>query len=193
MITKLTPQTIQALQNLPWEEVPHRPGFRRRSVVLSDGSKIEDTEHYCPDCHDLWPEPFIAKQNLWQQYGNENGILCVPCFEIRMGRRLTAEDLQTHPLINALALHIAGSNVALSLSAKRRTGRINMPTLNNPKNRTGLLDQALKRPLTFAEETVEKQWAIDKQLGILDWDPDTQELQEYHRLRNLARAEATQD
>jgi hypothetical protein len=47
----------------------------------------------------------------------------------------------------------------------------------------GELEQALKRPLNHEENGPDYQWATDKILGILDWDPDKAEGEEYIRRR----------
>lgn len=47
------------------------------------------------------------------------------------------------------------------------------------------LDAALQRPLNFSLISPDEQWAIDKRLGILDWDPSPDEMLEYLRRRSL--------
>jgi hypothetical protein len=32
---------------------------------------------------------------LWQEHGNGKGILCIHCFELRLGRRIQKSDLAT--------------------------------------------------------------------------------------------------
>jgi len=44
-----------------------------------------------------------------------------------------------------------------------------------------MLEQALKRPRNFGSLSSSEQWAIDKRLGILDWDPDKAESAEFVR------------
>jgi len=44
-----------------------------------------------------------------------------------------------------------------------------------------MVDQALKRPHDYNALSSEHQWAIDRQLGILDWDPTPEERQEFTR------------
>jgi hypothetical protein len=43
------------------------------------------------------------------------------------------------------------------------------------------VDQALKRPSNYCKLDPETQWEIDKELGILDWDPTPEEVAEYKR------------
>ena len=47
------------------------------------------------------------------------------------------------------------------------------------------VDQALKRPLNYCHLSSQEQWDIDKQLGILDWDPSPEEVAEYKRRKNI--------
>ena len=44
-----------------------------------------------------------------------------------------------------------------------------------------MVDQAMKRPSDFTFLTAEEQWAIDKRLGLLDWSPTPEEVDEYKR------------
>ena len=41
------------------------------------------------------------------------------------------------------------------------------------------VEQALKRPLDYNKLSARQQWAIDKHLGILDWDPIPEEIRQY--------------
>jgi len=47
------------------------------------------------------------------------------------------------------------------------------------------VDQALKRPSNYWALSSREQWAIDKQLGILDWDPTPEEVAEYKRRKGI--------
>lgn len=44
-----------------------------------------------------------------------------------------------------------------------------------------MVDQALKRPSNYATLSPREQWAIDKRLGILDWEPTEEECLEFDR------------
>ena len=44
------------------------------------------------------------------------------------------------------------------------------------------VDQALKRPVDYSQLSPRRQWEIDKELGILDWDPTAEEIKEYSTL-----------
>jgi hypothetical protein len=50
--------------------------------------------------------------------------------------------------------------------------------------------QALKRPGNYNTLAPDVQWAIDKSLGILDWDPTPDEAKQYQAAR-AATAAAT--
>jgi hypothetical protein len=41
------------------------------------------------------------------------------------------------------------------------------------------VDRALKRPAEYSQLSPDRQWEIDKKLGILDWDPTAEEIKEY--------------
>lgn len=48
---------------------------------------------------------------------------------------------------------------------------------------TEMLRQALKRPINYNYLSSRQQWKIDKDLGILDWDPGKNERKKYLKLR----------
>ena len=45
------------------------------------------------------------------------------------------------------------------------------------------LESALSRPLHYSVSGAQRQWEMDKSLGILDWDPTPEEAEEYVRRR----------
>jgi hypothetical protein len=51
-----------------------------------------------------------------------------------------------------------------------------------------MVDQALQRPRDYNKRPSSEQWAIDRRLGILDWDPTHGEIAEFKR-RYEAREE----
>jgi len=53
--------------------------------------------------------------------------------------------------------------------------------------------QALKRPLNFNELGPGEQWAIDKSLCILDWDPPLEESKAYMKKRAEMKEKARRD
>ncbi len=55
-----------------------------------------------------------------------------------------------------------------------------------------MVDQALQRPRDYNKLPPSEQWAIDRRLGILDWDPTPAEREEFKR-RYEAREEATSE
>lgn len=46
------------------------------------------------------------------------------------------------------------------------------------------LEQALKRPNNFNKLSPADQWEIDKQLGILDWEPTEEEIKRYKEIKS---------
>ena len=53
-----------------------------------------------------------------------------------------------------------------------------------------LLEQALKRPKDYEARSSRDQWAIDKRLGILDWSPSREEVNEYIARRKQEKYDA---
>tara|TARA_Y100000310_G_C20384531_1_gene669767 strand:- start:94 stop:363 length:270 start_codon:yes stop_codon:yes gene_type:complete len=60
--------------------------------------------HYliCKDCKEylfrrvglaIESDMFMVNDEIWDKYGNEEDILCPPCFESRMGRKLKKNDI----------------------------------------------------------------------------------------------------
>ena len=44
------------------------------------------------------------------------------------------------------------------------------PTMSTESEERWCFEQSFKRPSNFFKLSAEEQWAIDKRLGILDWD-----------------------
>lgn len=49
------------------------------------------------------------------------------------------------------------------------------------------LKQALKRPRNYHELSPSRQWKIDKELGILDWEPTATDQAEYQKIMRLQK------
>jgi hypothetical protein len=47
-----------------------------------------------------------VKAELWDKHGNGKGMLCIHCFELSIGRRLTAEDVDTGSMDNETNAYI---------------------------------------------------------------------------------------
>jgi hypothetical protein len=54
------------------------------------------TAHMCRDCN-IHPEIFMVQDDLWDQHGVGSRMLCILCFEKRVGRPLTIEDFKPVP------------------------------------------------------------------------------------------------
>lgn len=56
--------------------------------------------NYCEDCHESCPTQFIVHDKLWREvYGPDKpefmmNLLCLDCFQRRLGRNITWEDLK---------------------------------------------------------------------------------------------------
>ena len=84
----------------------------KEGVIYRPSKKEEDPDKViCDECNrnaetegdylegSLWPYTyFMVKDELWKQYGNGQGELCIHCFEGKLGRKITEEDLADVPL-----------------------------------------------------------------------------------------------
>jgi hypothetical protein len=61
---------------------------------------FDDYEHgfYCADCSESYPSLFMVHDWLWQKYGQGDAVLCLGCFEARLGRDVVQEDLTAVPV-----------------------------------------------------------------------------------------------
>lgn len=89
----------------PWVEFG--PGTRKRTRTFSNGLVIEEKDVQCPDCGKPWPDMFIVKDHLWREFGVGKGLICLNCFERRLGRKIVPTDLQPCGCTR-LALRLAG-------------------------------------------------------------------------------------
>lgn len=92
-------------EDQPWIELG--PGSRKRTRAFSNGLLIEEIDRKCPDCGKPWPDMFVVHDPLWKEFGVGKGVICLGCFESRMGRKLIVTDLKPCGA-NAIALQIAG-------------------------------------------------------------------------------------
>lgn len=78
-----------------------RPGVRSRKIrVRGIDAIFRDTEYFCQDCRKdhFIAMHFMVKDDLWNTHCPDNGIICWKCFEARMGRPITLEDLTRCPV-----------------------------------------------------------------------------------------------
>lgn len=64
---------------------------------------LPDSHYDCKDCdynfvENYFGDGFMVKNNLWDKYGVGENMLCMDCFEKRMGRKFTAADFTDCPL-----------------------------------------------------------------------------------------------
>ena len=59
----------------------------------------------CKDCREclfrrvgleIESDMFMVNDEIWDEYGNEEDILCQPCLESRMGRKLKKNDISDY-------------------------------------------------------------------------------------------------
>lgn len=72
------------------------PGVKERTIQLGK-YKGKQVSHYCQDCLTPFPEMFMVRNQLWQQMGLD-GLICIDCFERRLGRPLTRRDFSSAPI-----------------------------------------------------------------------------------------------
>ena len=62
--------------------------------------KNEEEQFTCQDCKNPNYKMYMVNDELWKKYGNQNGTLCLKCFEKRLGRKLQPKDFGQY--LNAL-------------------------------------------------------------------------------------------
>jgi hypothetical protein len=76
-----------------------RPGVDTKTVEYQ-GFTLMSTRYFCQDCLKPSPDLFMVLDWLWRHLGL-NGIICLDCFEKRLGRPLVAQDFKD-PKFNGL-------------------------------------------------------------------------------------------
>jgi len=89
-------------------EVFSRPGVSTKTIKLECGSTITSHHHKCQDCstENHNDRKFMVHDKLWNEIGL-TGLICIKCFELRLGRELNPNDL-TDCLYNKLLLKNLG-------------------------------------------------------------------------------------
>ena len=59
---------------------------------------IEEGVQFCHQCRAPWPVFFMVHSSLWEAHASKTELLCIDCFEGRLGRKLTRADLNDAPL-----------------------------------------------------------------------------------------------
>lgn len=78
-------------------------GIYCRSVVISGGVTIQTRTHYCIDCGKKYPNIYMVHDALWLSVAAKRDILCLSCFQKRLGRKVTRDDLKRDVECNELA------------------------------------------------------------------------------------------
>lgn len=62
----------------------------------------KDFEEYhlgcCAICGDEDIDYYMVKNEIWEQFGVKTRMMCIPCLEEKIGRKLTAEDFTDAPV-----------------------------------------------------------------------------------------------
>jgi len=61
-----------------------------------DVLRSEKDRFTCTDCGEYDYNMYMVNDDLWNTYGNDKLTLCKSCFEKRMGRELTKDDVSQH-------------------------------------------------------------------------------------------------
>jgi hypothetical protein len=56
------------------------------------------TKGCCKLCGEFIPHSFLVNHELWKQVIPEDGVVCIFCFQKRLGRPLTLADFTVHPI-----------------------------------------------------------------------------------------------
>jgi hypothetical protein len=72
-------------------------GHKEKRLFVGNGIVLFKREWYCVDCKAQRPFIYMVTSELWEKYGNGEGIVCYSCFEKRMGRRIVEADLTDAP------------------------------------------------------------------------------------------------
>ena len=78
-----------------WRNI--RPGVQERRIRFRTprGCSNDISRRYmCQDCEDEGPGCFIVHDHLWSSTCPQGGIICIGCFEKRLGRPLQITDLK---------------------------------------------------------------------------------------------------
>ena len=55
---------------------------------------------WCEECGNLSYWMFMVNEDLWLEHADKDEVICYHCFEARMGRPLTVDDLREYAMKN---------------------------------------------------------------------------------------------
>lgn len=90
IVLNASPEILHTLETAP--EVLERPGVVSRTAEFK-GMEMSVVRMFCQDCQAPFPTLFMVQDWLWRHLGLE-GIICLDCFERRLGRPLAAQDFK---------------------------------------------------------------------------------------------------
>lgn len=80
------------------DDIEVRPGVFRHTA-----SEHRRADYWlCQDCHLPDPMAFMVEDDVWQAARLSQGVICIPCLETRLGRKLVIQDFQHVPMNDAL-------------------------------------------------------------------------------------------
>jgi hypothetical protein len=89
-VVSFSDEAAKALRAVEYKQL--RPGVWRREARLLDGTVVRQTLFTCQDCSTNKPGFFMVKDVLWHATVPEHGVICLRCFELRLGRRVADDE-----------------------------------------------------------------------------------------------------
>jgi len=86
-------QLIDHANNVNWVEI--RPGLKRKDFIYRN-IRFSLIEYFCQICGDISPRIFMVRKKLWET-SNLTGFICIDCFEVVIGKKLTDDDFTNAP------------------------------------------------------------------------------------------------
>jgi len=89
-------KNIQRIKQMMGLDRPDSEGF---GISKIDSKEFDDPERErftCQDCGNYDYEMYMVNDDLWKEYGNDQLTLCKSCFEKRIGRKITKDDISQY-------------------------------------------------------------------------------------------------
>ena len=61
-----------------------------------NNDESEEIRFTCADCGEKDYKMYMVNDDIWKKYGNDKFTLCRDCFEKRIGRKLTKDDISQY-------------------------------------------------------------------------------------------------
>ena len=76
--------------NSKWKKIHDEIGIDEYLLMFLESKEFMNVDWNCSDCGtDIFYNDFyMVDENIWKQFGNEDGFLCIGCLKKRMGFKL---------------------------------------------------------------------------------------------------------